>query len=105
MPVACLSLHPLFNPVAYVATADSPAHLDGAWISLVGPSEIRPLQAIVRAIDPHLDVVVSRDPPGRSRSSYATQPLPEPDEVAVTRISTGAAFTFEPRRSLPITPV
>jgi hypothetical protein len=28
-----------------------------------------------------------------------------PDEVAVTRISTGATFTFEPRRALPITPV
>ena len=37
-----LELHPLFNPVAYVSTADSPAHQDGAWISLVGPSEIRP---------------------------------------------------------------
>ena len=27
------------------------------------------------------------------------------DEVAVTRFSTGATFAFEPRRSLPITPV
>jgi hypothetical protein len=27
------------------------------------------------------------------------------DEVAVTRVSTGASFVSEPRRSLPITPV
>ena len=30
---------------------------------------------------------------------------PVADEVAMTRISTGASFQFEPRRSLPITPV
>ena len=99
-----LSLHPLFNPYAYVSTADSPAHEDGAWISLVGPDEVRPLQAIVRAIDPHLDVVVS-GAPWSVEVVVRDEPLPEPDEVAVTRVSTGAAFTFEPRRSLPITPV
>ncbi len=33
------------------------------------------------------------------------EPAPDFDEVAVTRISTGATFAFEPRRSLPITPV
>ena len=99
-----LSLHPLFNPTAYVATADSPAHRDGAWISLVGPPEIRPLQAIVQAVDPHLDVVVSGSP-------WTVSLVARPDaaeelgEVAVTRFSSGAAFTFEPRRSLPITPV
>ena len=27
---------------------------------------------------------------------------PEPDEVALTRFSGGAAFRFEPRRSLPL---
>jgi hypothetical protein len=27
------------------------------------------------------------------------------DEVAVTRVSTGASFAFRPRRALPITPV
>jgi hypothetical protein len=30
---------------------------------------------------------------------------PEAEEVTVTRFSTGASFAFEPRRSLPITPV
>ena len=101
-----LSLHPLFNPVAYVSTSDSPAHEDGAWISLVGPSEIRPLQAIVRAIDPYLDVDVTGSPTGWTVAVVVrNEPADEPGEVAVTRISTGAAFTFEPRRSLPITPV
>jgi hypothetical protein len=99
-----LALHPLFNPVAYVATADSPAHLDGAWISLVGPSEIRPLQAIVQAIDPHLDVVVSGSP-WAVEVVVRDEAAEQQGEVAVTRFSTGAAFTFEPRRSLPITPV
>ena len=37
----------------------SPAHEDGAWVSLVGPAENRPLQAIVAAVDPHLDVEVT----------------------------------------------
>ena len=32
-------------------------------------------------------------------------PTTEAPEVAVTRLSTGAGFAFEPRRSLPITPV
>lgn len=30
---------------------------------------------------------------------------PEADEVAVTRFSTGSAFAFEQRKSIPITPV
>ncbi len=99
-----LELHPLFNPVAYVSTDSSPAHADGAWISLVGPSEVRPLQAIVRAVDPHLDVVLSGTP-WSVEVITRESPMPQPDEVAVTRFSTGAAFVFEPRRSLPITPV
>jgi hypothetical protein len=99
-----LALHPLFNPIAYVATADSPAHHDGAWISLVGPDELRPLQAIVQAIDPHLAVEVSGSP-WTMTVVERDVPAKEAGEVAVTRFSTGAAFTFTPRRSLPITPV
>ncbi len=84
----------------------SPAHEDGGWITLCGPGSTRPLQAVVRAVDPHLDVDVS----GSEDDWQATvveraEPAAEPDEVAVTRISTGAAFRFEPRRSLPITPL
>jgi hypothetical protein len=110
-----LRLHPLLNPAAYVAaTFDAaavivtkgPAHTDGAWISLCGPSSVRPLQAAVRAIDPHFDVEVS----GTASTWTATvvrrdEPAPDCDEVAVTRISSGASFTFEPRQSLPLTPI
>jgi hypothetical protein len=35
----------------------------------------------------------------------ADEPSPEAEEVAVTRFSTGAAFEFGSRRSIPITPV
>ncbi|OBI84160.1 hypothetical protein, partial [Mycobacterium sp. E740] len=59
-----LQLHPMLNPAAYVDAEfgpdvvhvrRSPAHEDGAWISLVTPDELRPLQAAVRAIDPCFD--------------------------------------------------
>ena len=109
-----LDLHPLLNPAAYVdATVSdalhvrpSAAHEDRGWITLCGPTSISPLQAAVRAVDPHLDVEVS----GTDRAWTATvvrrdEPAPVADEVKVTRISTGANFTFEPRRSIPITPV
>jgi hypothetical protein len=109
-----LALHPLLNPEEYVDAAvsdrldvrPSSAHEDGAWISLCGPGSPEPLQAAVRAIDPHLDVEIE----GSDEEWTATvvrreQPAPVAEEVAVTRISTGAAFVFEARRSLPITPV
>ncbi|WP_182379207.1 hypothetical protein [Nocardioides sp. WS12] len=116
--VRLLALHPLLNPAAYV-TADltddtmivrpSPAHEDAAWISLCGPGRTAPLQAIVRAIDPHLDVEVeplgSADEGWRLTVVRRNEAEPEADEVAVTRFSTGATFAFEPRRSIPITPV
>lgn len=110
-----LRLHPLLNPAAYVeasvgtrsvTVAPSAAHADGAWVTLVGPGSTGPLQAAVRAVSPYLDVEVT----GTAEHWTATvvtreEPAEEPDEVAVTRISTGASFEFQPRRSLPITPV
>jgi hypothetical protein len=112
-----LSLHPLFNPAAYVSFSSggsvsvSPAHEDGGWISLVGPlasggSEVRPLQAIVRAVDSRFDVSVSGSPAEWTLEvAEGDAPAKEFGEVAVTRFSTGATFTFEPRMALPITPV
>ena len=72
-----LALHPLRNPAAYVEAGGA---ADGGWLSLADDPDV------VRAIT-NLD------------------PGAEPEEVQVTRMSTGAGFTFEPRRSLPITPV
>lgn len=108
-----LALHPLLNPAAYVwaevgdrlTVAGSPAHEDGAWIALCGPDHPAPLQAVVRAVDPHLDVDVT----GGADSWTAhvvrrAEPAREADPVSVTRFSSGAGFVFEPRRSIPITP-
>ncbi|HTW16379.1 MAG TPA: hypothetical protein VMF51_14685 [Nocardioides sp.] len=110
-----LELHPLLNPTAYVdaSSADgvlrvaaSPAHEDGAWVALCGPDATTPLQAVVRAVDPRLDVeVTGSDRDWSLRVVERAEPAPEAGEVAVTRFSTGASFAFEPRRSLPITPV
>ncbi|GAB3263804.1 hypothetical protein [Nocardioides dilutus] len=113
--VRTLELHPLLNPAAYVeaqvedgtlAVAHGPAHDDGAWISLCGPGRLRPLQAAVQAVDPMLDVEVT----GSDTSWVAAlvprdQPAAQPDEVALTRFSSGAGFAFQPRKAIPITPV
>ena len=113
-----LELHPLLNPAAYVdarfsagavEVAPSPAHEDGGWLALCGPTgrdAARPLRAVVRAVDPRLDVVLEGSATTWAlRLVTADEPAPELEEVAVTRFSTGAAFAFAPRRSLPITPV
>ena len=113
--IRTLELHPMFNPAAYV-TAEfgpdtvevrrSPAHEDGAWVSLAGPSEKRPLQAIVAAVDPHLDVeVTGTDTDWTARVIETDTAAKEFREVSVTRISGGSTFAFEPRKSLPLTVV
>lgn len=109
-----LELHPLLNPAGYVRaeTADrlvvhrSPAHEDAAWIALCTPESTQPLQAIATAVDPHLEVRVS------GTNTDWTAELVETDtaaaelpEVSVTKVSGGATFQFEPRRSLPLTVV
>ncbi|MDF1602431.1 hypothetical protein [Nocardioides sp. YIM 152315] len=114
-PMRVLELHPLLNPAAYVdATVEgttltvrpSPAWEDAAWIALCGPARVRPLQALLRAVDPHLDVEVEGSPWRWTASVVRRdEPAPEADEVSVTRLSTGSSFAFESRRSLPITPV
>ena len=84
----------------------SPAHEDGAWVSLAGPSEKRPLQAIVAAVDPHLDVeVTGTDTDWTARVIETDTAAKEFREVSLTRISGGSTFVFEPRKSLPLTVV
>ncbi|MER7299897.1 hypothetical protein ABTX24_09615 [Nocardioides sp. NPDC127514] len=114
-----LALHPMLNPAAYVSVeveADamtvrpSAADEDGAWVSLIGPEWFIPLRVAVQALDAHLDVEVRSvgdavDDGWRVEIVRRTEPAPEADEVTVVRFSTGADFAFEPRRSLPITPV
>lgn len=117
--VRLLSAHPLLNPAAYIdsdlsgdtlTVRPSLAHQDNGWISLCGPEWVVPLRAAVHAVDPHLDIEATPDhatPEGdadgwQARIVRRAEPVPEADEVAVTKFSTGAAFTFEPRQSLPL---
>ena len=110
-----LELHPLINPAAYVDAEvgsdavqvhSSAAHADGTWISLCTPDELRPLQAIVAAVDPHLDVTITgTDDDWTVRLVHRGDPASEQPEVSVAKFSRGATFEFEPRRSLPLTVV
>ena len=107
-------LHPLFNPVGYVNAETrsqlqvhrSPAHDDAAWISLCSPESVQPLQAIATAVDPHIEVRVTGTGTDwiaeLSESDTAATELPE---VSVAKVSGGATFEFQPRRSLPLTVV
>jgi hypothetical protein len=110
-----LRLHPMLNPAAYVSADFGPdvvevhrsaAHEDGAWASLVGPHERRPLQAAVAGADPLLDVeIVGTDTDWTARLVRRDTPVKEFGEVAVAKVSGGAGFEFEPRKSLPLTVV
>ncbi|MFL6023949.1 MAG: hypothetical protein ACJ72O_11470, partial [Marmoricola sp.] len=109
-----LELHPLLNPAAYVSATigegvrveHGPAHHDLGWITLVGPDRVTPLQAAVRAVDPHLDVeVTGSDEAWTAYVERRSEPAAEAGEVAVTRFSTGTSFVFQPRKSIPITVV
>jgi len=113
-----LALHPLLNPAAYVdadlgapgapvVVRRSPAHEDGAWISLCGPGWTDALAPILQALDPHLDadVTAAGDEEWSLTVVRRDRPAPEAKEVAVTKFSTGVEFAFQPRTSLPITPV
>ncbi|WP_156687480.1 hypothetical protein [Mycobacterium sp. Marseille-P9652] len=110
-----LELHPLLNPAGYVvaetdggrlAVRRSPAHDDGAWISLCSPESVQPLQAIATAVDPRLEFRVSGTGAEWTAELAETDtPAAELPEVAVAKVSGGATFQFEPRRSLPLTVV
>jgi len=108
-----LRLHPLLNPAGYVvANIDggrlqvhpSPAHDDGAWISLCSPASTEPLQAIATAVDPYLVVrITGSDTDWTAEFERTDAPVKDSPEVQVTKFSLGATFEFEPRRSLPLT--
>jgi hypothetical protein len=110
-----LELHPLLNPAGYVVAgtpADrlvvhrSPAHDDGAWISLCSPESVQPLQAIATAVNPRLAVEVSGTSTDWTAELVETDtPAAELPEVSVAKVSRGSSFQFEPRRSLPLTVV
>jgi hypothetical protein len=105
-------LHPLFNPLGYVNAEvgeqltihRSPAHDDAAWISLCSPASILPLQAIATAVDPRVEVrVTGTDTHWAAELSETGTAAKEMSEVAIAKVSGGATFEFQPRRSLPLT--
>jgi hypothetical protein len=86
-----------------VSVHRSPAHEDGAWVALTGPHERRPLQAAVAAVDPHLDVETGgTDTDWHARVVRRDAAAEEFGEVAVAKVSGGAVFAFQPRKSLPL---
>jgi hypothetical protein len=107
-------LHPLFNPLGYVNAEThpqlrvrrSPAHDDGAWISLCSPESTQSLQAIATAVDPHIEVRINGNTTDwtveLSETDTAATELPE---VSIAKVSGGSTFQFQPRKSLPLTVV
>ncbi|WP_405488063.1 hypothetical protein [Nocardia sp. NBC_00511] len=119
-----LRLHPAFNPAPYVdidvSTETSGgaqtvqlrigrgcgAVDDGAWAALLTPDRLEPLNALVRAVNPHFHAVVreATDCALTIEIARAATPFRESTEVAITRFSTGAAFAFTDRGiPLPLT--
>jgi len=107
-------LHPLINPLGYVnaeagdhlTVHRSPAHDDAAWVSLCSPDSIQPLQAIATAVDPRIEVRVTGTPTDWTAELVETDSAAEElPEVAVAKVSRGATFEFQPRKSLPLTVV
>ncbi|MEV6101024.1 hypothetical protein [Nocardia sp. NPDC051981] len=119
-----LRLHPAFNPAAYVdievATETTGGEQlvelrvgrgcgaidDGAWAALLDPEHLAPLDALARGVNPRFHTRVrSVDECGLTLEiGCADLPYREADEVAITRFSSGAAFTFTDRGTpLPLT--
>lgn len=108
-----LSVHPLLNPKQYVESEirqdggalelrisrEALVDRDGGWPTLLGSEHLDPLQALVRGVNPHFTVrVVAEDAAGLLLAVDITEaPAPECVEVAITKVSTGAAFVFEDR--------
>ena len=113
--IEVLRVHPLLNPAGYVVAEiavgrlhvqPSPAHDDGAWISLCSPASAGPLQAIATAVDPRLVVrIEGTDADWTAEFDQSDTAMKVSPEVEVTKFSQGATFEFQPRRSLPLTVV
>lgn len=121
---AVLDVHPLAGPTAYtgfsceltddesglVVRWDTSADgfADDTWLPLLARDGLRPLAAAAQAVDPRWTVerVPSDGDVVEAVLRLGDEAADESEEVAVTRISTGAAFSFGPERTpLPITPV
>ncbi|MFG1793753.1 hypothetical protein [Nocardia sp. NPDC049149] len=116
-----LRLHPAWNPLPYTRVRleeaddvvrltvpqNSAAVADGAWPALVDADHLAPIAAMARAVNPRCAVsaTVSGDEL-RVDLTLGDESRPESTEVALTRFSTGADFTFSDRGvPLPLTVV
>ncbi|MFE3794070.1 hypothetical protein [Nocardia tengchongensis] len=115
-----LRLHPAWNPLPYtgvrVDQADigvrlcipkhSGAVADRVWPSLIDATNLAPIEAIARGVNPHYAVHVIADTADELSVGFllAARPFAEAGEVAITRFSTGADFRFSDRGiPLPLT--
>jgi hypothetical protein len=119
-----LSLHPMFWPRTYVdlrvevideerlrfALGDSPVfeEADGfTWFSQLGGASDRGLDAIVQAVNPRASCQPTATR-GDERFAYDVTidpdaaPAKEAPEIALAKISGGAAFVFTPRRPVRV---
>ncbi len=111
-------LHPAFHPRAYIdlhveRDADAvrcwigpcPALEEGdayGWLALPADARQRALDAIARVASPHARTRPA-DVPGAPIAwtvaiDRTAEPLPEPPEVAITKLSRGSTFRFASRR-------
>jgi hypothetical protein len=107
-----LGLHPGLLPYAYVRCdvelgerllvrigRDTGAQADGAWPSVLDGDHLGPLDAVVRVLDDRFRC----EPVSDDATALVVEvvrgdtPVPESDDVVLTRFSTGAAFAFEDR--------
>ena len=121
-----IELHPCFGPVQYTGVTaeavenasgtddvlvtiphESPAALDGGWVSVLDADHLEPLQAAATAVGDRW-VVAAEDHEGglRVRITLGDKSIRESGEVAITRFSKGSSWEFSNRGpSIPITPV
>ncbi|NKS49896.1 hypothetical protein GS480_14315 [Rhodococcus hoagii] len=108
-----LALHPLLNPTRYVDSEirfdgeqldlvirrTGLVDVDGGWPTLIDAEHLEALQALVRGVNPRFTVRVVGDGAAGLHVTVdvTTDPAPECVEVAITKVSTGAAFAFEDR--------
>jgi hypothetical protein len=110
-----LNLHPAFHPRSYIdvriardnglkiSLHDCPAIGDRpglSWADVLAEGDCGPLDAMVQAVDPTTSCTAVPSENGAIRTwqvASSGKPAAEKPEVAVTKISTGAEFSFETR--------
>jgi hypothetical protein len=109
---AVLALSPGLLPTAYTGVGvdvgdrvlvrvdrAAPAAADGSWPTLLDADHLEPLDAIVGAVDRRYRCLAVADGPGELVVEVVRgdDELPVPDDVRLTRFSTGADFAFTDR--------